>query len=88
MKKYAIEIKWGVIFAIMGLVWMFIERSVGLHDDLIAHHATYTNLIAIPAIAIYVFALLEKRNINYLGSHHPHSFDPVDHPFNHYAPIF
>ncbi|WP_339925927.1 DUF4199 domain-containing protein [uncultured Cyclobacterium sp.] len=67
MKKYAIEIKWGVIFAIMGLVWMFIERSVGLHDDLIAHHATYTNLIAIPAIAIYVFALLEKRNVYYHG---------------------
>jgi hypothetical protein len=29
MKEYTIEIKWGMIFAIMGLVWMFIERSVG-----------------------------------------------------------
>ncbi|AKP51240.1 DUF4199 domain-containing protein [Cyclobacterium amurskyense] len=67
MKEYSLEIKWGLIFSIMMLLWMFIERSVGLHDDLIAHHATYTNLIAIPAIAIYVFALLEKRRVYYQG---------------------
>jgi|TARA_R110002049_G_C8833971_1_gene535734 hypothetical protein len=67
MKEYSLEIKWGLIFSIMMLLWMFIERSVGLHDDLIAHHATYTNLIAIPAIAIYVFALLEKRRGYYQG---------------------
>lgn len=67
MKEYSLEIKWGLIFSIMVLLWMFIERSVGLHDDLIAHHATYTNLIAIPAIAIYVFALLEKRRVHYQG---------------------
>tara|TARA_R110002074_G_scaffold53975_1_gene134848 strand:+ start:426 stop:902 length:477 start_codon:yes stop_codon:yes gene_type:complete len=67
MKKYLIEIKWGLIFAFMGLIWMFIERSVGLHDRFIAHHATYTNFIAIPAILIYVLGLLEKRKVYYEG---------------------
>lgn len=67
MKSYITEIKWGLIFSFMGLVWMVLERAIGLHDELIAHHATYTNLIAIPAIAIYVFALLEKRRVYYNG---------------------
>lgn len=60
MKKYRIEIKWGAIFALMSLLWMVLERIVGLHDEHIELHATYTNFVAIPAIAIYVLGLLEK----------------------------
>lgn len=67
MKSYITEIKWGLIFAFMSLLWMVLERAIGLHDELIAYHATYTNFIAIPAIAIYVFALLEKRKVYYDG---------------------
>jgi hypothetical protein len=67
MKQYTIEIKWGLIFSLMSLLWMALERVAGLHDELIAYQATYTNFIAIPAIAIYVFALLEKRRVYYLG---------------------
>ncbi len=67
MQKYLIEIKWGVIFALFSMVWMLGERLVGLHDALIAHHATWTNLIAIPAILIYVFALRDKRENHYGG---------------------
>lgn len=68
MKNVKIEIKWGIIFAIMGLLWMVLERLVGLHDEYIDKHAIYTNLIAFPAIAIYVFALLDKRKNFYDGS--------------------
>lgn len=66
--KYKIEIKWGVIFFIMTLVWMFLEKTAGLHDQHIDKHPVYTNLVAIPAIAIYVFALLEKKRSWYAGS--------------------
>lgn len=61
MKKYRIELKWALIFVAMTLVWMLLERLAGLHGEHIGQHPTYTNLIAIPAIAIYVLALLEKR---------------------------
>ncbi len=56
-----LEIKWGIIFTLFSLVWMVFEKTMGWHDENIAQHATLTNLFAIPAIAIYVYALLEKR---------------------------
>jgi hypothetical protein len=67
MKKYAIEIKWGIIFVVVALLWMVFEKSMGWHDVHIDKHATYTNFFAIPAIAIYVLALLDKRNNFYSG---------------------
>lgn len=68
MKNVSIEIKWAVIFGCMTLVWMLLERLAGLHSEHIDKHAIYTNLIAIPAIAIYVFALLDKRRNSFGGT--------------------
>jgi hypothetical protein len=67
MAKFKIEIKWGVIFVIMSLGWMLLERLAGLHSEHIDKHALYTNFIAIPAIAVYVFGLLDKRKNDYNG---------------------
>lgn len=61
LKKYAIELKWGIIFFAVTILWMVIEKVSGLHDELISEHSTYTNLFAIPAIIIYVLAIKEKR---------------------------
>lgn len=67
MKSRAIEIKWALIFFFMMLLWMLLERLAGLHGEHIDKHATFSNFVAIPAIAIYVFALLEKRKKDYQG---------------------
>jgi len=67
MGKFKTEIKWGIIFVIMSLAWMLLERLTGLHDENIDKHAIYTNFIAIPAIVIYVFALLDKQKNDYNG---------------------
>ncbi len=61
MKKYALEIKWGLIFTAVALLWMVFEKAMGWHGEKIAVHATYTNFFAILAIAVFVFALLDKR---------------------------
>lgn len=66
MGRIMMEIKWALIFVTMSLVWVFGERLTGLHSTHIDQHPLYTNLVAIPAIAIYVFALLDKRK-NYYG---------------------
>ena len=66
MKKYSIEIKWGIIFSLVSLVWMFLEKGLGWHDENIAQHAIYTNFFAIVAIVLYVLALLDKRK-NYFN---------------------
>jgi hypothetical protein len=67
MNNYKIEIKWAIIFTLMMLVWMFLEKTFGLHDVHIDKHPSYTNLVAIPAIIIYELALLDKRNNFYHG---------------------
>lgn len=67
MKNYKIEIKWALIFVLMLLFWMFLEKTSGLHDKHIEKHAIVTNFVAIPAILIYTFALLDKRKKFYNG---------------------
>lgn len=68
MNKIKIEIKWAIIFVVMTLIWMILEKLAGLHDEHIDKHPIFTNFIAIPAIAIYVFALLDKRKNFYKGA--------------------
>jgi len=67
MNKFETEIKWGLIFMGLTLVWMLLERLVGLHRTHIDKHATYTNFFAIVAIAVYVFALRDKRASDFGG---------------------
>lgn len=62
-----IEIKWAIIFIVMTLIWMIFEKVAGFHGSAIDKHAIVTNFVAIPAIAIYVFALLDKRKKYYNG---------------------
>jgi len=65
--KYKIEIKWAIIFSVVGLIWMSFENAMGWHGDNIADHATYTSFFAVFAIIMFVLALLEKRNGDYNG---------------------
>jgi len=67
MKNISLEIKWGLIFTGMMLLWMLGERLAGLHGENIAQHAIWTNAILIPALAIYWLALRDKREKFYDG---------------------
>ena len=61
MKKVGIEIKWGIIFSLVTLLWMWLEKSMGLHNENIEKHATLTIIFAVPAIIVYVLALLDNK---------------------------
>ncbi len=67
MKNIKLEFKWAVIFVVMQLIWIILEKSAGLYTVRISKHSLYSNFIAIPAITIYVLALLDKRNYYYNG---------------------
>ncbi len=67
MQNLKTEIKWATIFVVMTLLWMMLEKLFGLHDKYIDKHAIFTNFIAIPAILIYVLALIDKRKNDYNG---------------------
>ncbi len=51
----------------MMLIWMVLERLFGLHNEHIDKHAIYTNFVVIPAVIVYVLALLDKRKNFYNG---------------------
>ena len=61
MNNYKLEIRWGFIFSVAMLLWVLLERLVGLHSTHIEQHMIWTNLFAVVAILIYVLAMREKR---------------------------
>lgn len=67
MNKLKTEIKWAILFSLVMIAWMFAEKSLGWHDENIADHATLTNFFAIPAIAVYVLALMDKKKNDLQG---------------------
>ena len=67
MKQYKLEIKWALTFVVVSLLWMLLEKLTGLHSEHIDKHPLYTNLFSIAAIAVYVFALFDKRKTDYNG---------------------
>ncbi len=67
MNTVKIEIKWALIFSIVGLLWMVLEKALGWHDEHIDQHMYLTNLFAIPAIVMMVMALKDKKKNFYKG---------------------
>lgn len=68
MKPIKIEVKWAILFSIMTLLWMVMEKVAGLHGKYIDYHMYLTNLFAIPAIWMMVLALKEKKKLDYAGN--------------------
>lgn len=68
MKKIKIEIKWAIIFSIVSIIWMFLEKISGLHGSYIDYHIYITNIFAIPAIIVMVKALKDKKNQYFNGN--------------------
>lgn len=66
MKTIKIEIKWAFIFMGSLLLWMVLEKLVGLHGKHIDKHQYLTMLYVIPAIWLYVLALKDKKK-NYFN---------------------
>lgn len=67
MKNIRIELKWAVLFSVMTLLWMVLEKLCGLHGAYIDYHLYLTNLFAIPAIWVMVLALNDKKKNFYGG---------------------
>lgn len=67
MKNLKIEFKWALILTISMIIWMFIERLVGLHDEYIAYQSTSANLLIIVPIIVFYLAFREKRKKIYSG---------------------
>lgn len=67
MENIKIETKWAIIFSIVTLLWMVLEKLSGLHGRYIDYHLYLTNLFAIPAVWMMVLALKDKKKNFYGG---------------------
>jgi len=67
MKNFSIEIKWGIIFIIAGLIWVIFEKLMGWHDEHIDQQAIFSDLFGFIAVFIYYLALRDKKKNFYNG---------------------
>jgi hypothetical protein len=56
-----LEVKWALIFSIVSLTWALVEKLGGFHDARLEQHPWFTMLFFFPAVAMYVFAIRDKR---------------------------
>lgn len=61
MKKFAVEIKWGIRYAFLWILWLFIEKSSGYYEAKISDHALYSLLFTFVIIFVYYVAIKEKK---------------------------
>ena len=61
MKRFSIEIKWGIIAIIIFLAWMTLEKELGFHDEKIKWHPLFNLLYIFPTFLVYYLALREKK---------------------------
>ncbi len=61
MKNYSIEFKWAAISTVLAIAWMYLEKTLGYHDEKIGIQILFTNLFSVILIAVYILALKEKK---------------------------
>lgn len=61
------DLKWGLILAASSLLWVVLEKALGLYGNYIPLYIRATNLYGIPALLIYCLAMINKREKDYGG---------------------
>jgi hypothetical protein len=61
MKNFKTEIKWAILYSLLNIMWLFMEKKLGWHDENISKHSVYTMFIIIPTFVVYFLAIKEKK---------------------------
>jgi hypothetical protein len=67
MEKFKIEFKWASIFTGINLIWVYVEKYLGLHDDYIDYHSIAGLVILIPYAFCIFMSLKQKKEEYYKG---------------------
>ncbi|WP_204263074.1 DUF4199 domain-containing protein [Spongiivirga citrea] len=65
IKRISTEIKWGAILSVIAVLWGYLEKSLGWHDEKVSMYLIYSMSFGVPALLVYFFALKEKRDLDY-----------------------
>jgi hypothetical protein len=58
---FSIELKWALIFSVMYLAWMVMERVAGFHGERIEQQSIVGTLVLIPSFIIYWLTLRNRK---------------------------
>lgn len=67
MEKFKIEFKWASIFTAINLIWIYIEKYLGLHDKYIDYHSIVSLVMLLPLVFAIIMALKQKKRDYYKG---------------------
>lgn len=67
MEKFKIEFKWASIFTGINLIWIYIEKYLGLHNEYIDYHSIVSLVMLIPLSLCIFMSLSQKRQDYYNG---------------------
>jgi len=67
MEKFKIEFKWASIFTAINLIWIYIEKYLGLHDEYIDYHSIVGLVMLLPLIFVIYRSLKQKKHEYYKG---------------------
>ncbi|UOX33451.1 DUF4199 domain-containing protein [Flavobacterium sediminilitoris] len=65
MKKFEIEIKWTIIYSLVYIIWMYIEKLLGWHNESILYQPVYNLLFTPVSVFLFTLALIDKKRNYY-----------------------
>ena len=67
MKDFKVELKWALIYSVTTLIWLIIERYLGLHDEHLDRQLRFMVILGVLYLCIYYFGLRDKKVNFYHG---------------------
>lgn len=67
MKKFEIELKWASAFTAISIAWVYFEKFLGYHDEMVSSQAVFSFWLLVPQALIYIVAIRQKRERFYNG---------------------
>lgn len=68
MKKFEIELKWATAFTAISIAWVYLEKYMGYHDEMVSKQGMFSLLLIIPQALIYLVSIRQKRERYYNGT--------------------
>lgn len=68
MEKFKIEFKWASIFTGINLLWIYVEKYLGLHDEYVDYHVLVGLVMLLPLVFCIYSSLKQKREEYYNGT--------------------
>lgn len=67
MEKFKIEFKWASIFTAINLIWIYVEKYLGLHDEYVDFQSIVSLVMILPLCFVIYMALKQKKKDYYKG---------------------